>query len=392
MRGRANGAGSKNPGRRGKPIRFRHTEVASGVSLPCSDDVCCSYLIILFFCVLSSNDTLKHNVSMLVDLYGRGIYNEFMARPIRLPPSLNLDEVRGLELNATQMQLKKLAVVRLALDRRHQASEIARIVGISRQHFFTWMHILNEEGLSSLLRQRHGGGRKTAIQGQILAGLRKRLAGKQSASEVQIWLRPKGITITKHGVYFWKRKLGFTRSHHASGAQKTQEVNPSREDPLIIRLEDLEAWQHESDVTPFLSVGTKLDAIIYLHERTCLLEKSNSRPVELRAEIKNIASTLECSVKSLYRWADRFREVNGDLKRFAATSITSELWKPGVFEDLKAAFESGEAGTGSKAVQWLKGREPGIEISLRTAYRWLEKCGKSRTPRDEKDRDEYIAE
>jgi hypothetical protein len=80
---------------------------------------------------------------------------------------------------------------------------------------------------------------------------------------------------------------------------------------------------------------------------------------------------------------ERYREVEGDLNLFTATSINSELWQPGVFDALKAAFESGEADTGPKAVNWFQRR--GVEISLSTAYRWLEKCGKIRNVSNEED-------
>ena len=281
------------------------------------------------------------------------------------------------------LQSKKLAAVRLALERQLNAAQIAQRVGISHQHFFTWMRHLNQEGLTGLLRRRHGGGKKTAIEGEILAGLKKQFAANMTASEVQAWLAQKGIGLSKCNIYYWRRRLGFARPRHDPGDKEETHANHHTESVLALQLDDPKAWQEARDKSPFLEVEKRLDAILWLDQRSRALEEGRGGDVNPDYEIKNIAEALGCPVKSLYRWVERYREVEGDLNLFTATSINSELWQPGVFDALKAAFESGEADTGPKAVNWFQRR--GVEISLSTAYRWLEKCGKIRNVSNEED-------
>jgi hypothetical protein len=75
------------------------------------------------------------------------------------------------------------------LDREHNAGEIARRVGISRQHFFTWMGVLNQEGLGGLLRRRHGGGKKTVSGWPATSSFSRRIVKSWRDVFFKIWIR-----------------------------------------------------------------------------------------------------------------------------------------------------------------------------------------------------------
>ncbi len=317
-----------------------------------------------------------------------------MRKAITLVAGVTLADVRRAMSGALDAgQRSKLEVVDLVLRGGLSAREIANRVGVSRQLVFQWAGDLRRAGtLEGLLSRTSRRGRKTQVQGEVLEEMRTRLASRQTPRLVLAWLHEQGVPITLSGVYYWMGKLGIAAAFRARPRRATTISDDPKPAPLALHLTDSALLDFER---AFQVAGAKVDphpeaklkAILRLAERTRLLQLRNARqgpgqsqPDLSGVRIARIVTELGCSRRSLYRWATQFRELDGDLHRFARVSRRSGLWRSDRFQRLAEAYSDGVAGTGPKAVEWLHAQ--GIKVSLSTVYRWLERCGRVVTPRD----------
>lgn len=239
-----------------------------------------------------------------------------MARKIQVRPDITTAKLeKALTAPLPVIKRRRLEAMRLALDGKWTAAEIARRVGISRAQFFNW----KKQDLKDLLHIERGGGRTPRLSPAIQEEIKRRIKKGETPADVQFWLNGKdvGIKIKTGGVYYHMKKLGYRprpkRSHGtASGELKKRKDAGVLSAKMDRATEDL---LHKAAGLPGIQI--MIEALSHLAKRTRLLEASSEKLSSQAA--KEIAQKVGCSRYSLYRWAGKWAECDGDLKRFVAT-------------------------------------------------------------------------
>jgi transposase len=240
-----------------------------------------------------------------------------MARKIQVRPDITAAKLgQALKAPLPVIKRRRLEAMRLALDGKWTAAEIAKRVGISRAQFFNW----KKQDLKDLLHIERGGGRTPRLPPAIQEEIKRRIKKGETPADVQFWLNGKdvGIKIKTGGVYYHMKKLGYRprpkRSHGTAGGELE-----NRRDAGVLSVKMDQATEdllHKAAGLPGIQI--MMEALSHLAKRT-RLQVDSSEGSDPQAA-KEIAQKVGCSRFSLYRWAKQWAECGGDLKRFVETN------------------------------------------------------------------------
>lgn len=239
-----------------------------------------------------------------------------MARKIQLNPEVTparLEE--ALKAPLPIQKRRRLVAMKLVLEGKGTAAEIAKKVGGSRAQFFNW----KKQSMKKLLHIGRGGGRKSRLSPAIQEEIKRRIKKDETPAEIQFWLNGKevGINIKTGGVYYHMKRLGYRPRRKRSRRTASSESKPKKGAGMLSVEMDgaTEELLHKAAALPGIQI--MIEALSQLAKRTRLLGKSSDK-LDSQAATE-IAQNAGCSRYSLYRWAKQWTECGGDLKRFVET-------------------------------------------------------------------------
>lgn len=155
-----------------------------------------------------------------------------MARKIHVNPSITAATLEeALRASLPYAKRRRLEAMKLALEGKLTAADIARKMGVSRAQFFNW----KKQGLNDLLHIERGGGRTSRLSPAIEKEIKRRINLGETPADVQFWLnRKEGIKIKTGGVYYYMKKLGFQPRQKRSHGTARGELKKRKDADLTI--------------------------------------------------------------------------------------------------------------------------------------------------------------
>lgn len=150
-----------------------------------------------------------------------------MARRIHLNPEVTLPKLEeALKAPLPIQKRRRLEAMKLVLEGRCTAAEIAKKVDISPAQFFKW----TKQTLKELLHIGRGGGRKSRLSPALEEEIKRRIKKGEKPAEVQFWLNGKevGINIKTGGVYYHMKRLGYPPRRKRSRRTASSESKPKK--------------------------------------------------------------------------------------------------------------------------------------------------------------------
>jgi transposase len=242
-----------------------------------------------------------------------------------LPKTITCEGIRQAADNATIPSARNWEkALLLAIEGGRSAQQIADESGLSRAWLFARKSLLaGPGGLDKSFQRGFGGGKPPSIDISTLEKMKSRFSSGHTAETIKAWLANEEDTeISLNGVYYYRRKLGFTQSRTVSKAQHKSTARQSRE-ILYCLLDKLtnEKIKFLINYPGFPPRALRvLEVLSWLGERTRFLEelrkKTKSKTVGHAFPARKIVTKLKCRPALLYRVARLYRKANSNWDSF----------------------------------------------------------------------------